>query len=61
MLVENVRERVVKRRYLIIDVVKNTDSVSGGLQVVFAKGISVKVLETTSRYGERNRFWTLQS
>ena len=60
-LVENVKEKLVKRRQLIVDVVENIDSVKGGLRDVFAKGLSVKVLKTTSRYGRRNRFWTLQS
>ena len=50
VLVENVKERVVKRRYLIIDVLENTGSVPGG-----------QILETTSHNGERNRFWTHQS
>ena len=50
VLVENVKERVVKRRYLIIDVVENTGSVPGG-----------QILETRSHNGERNRFWTHQS
>ena len=43
VLAENVKERVVKRRYLIIDVVENTGSVPGG-----------QILETTSHNGERN-------
>ena len=60
-LVENVKEKLVKRRQLIVDLVENIDSVKGGLRDVFAKGLSVKVLKTTSRYGRRNRFWTHQS
>lgn len=60
-MVENVKEKLVKRRQLIVDLVENIDSVKGGLRDVFAKGLSVKVLKITSRYGRRNRFWTLQS
>ena len=61
LLFENVKEQLVKRWHLIIDLVWNTDSALGGLWDVYAKGLCVKVLKTISHYGGRNRFWMLQS
>lgn len=61
LLFENVKEQLVKRWHLIIDLVWNTNSALGALWDVYAKGLCVKVLKTVSHYGGRNRFWMLQS